>query len=175
MITKNFKMVVSCILQSAGYVNTNGYIPVKDLAGTTRYIGCCFDQFPYNITSNVTFNGASTGIRVGSGNIEATGNDYKMDSMITSGLTSSNPTMTYGEDSGNPYLEYLFTLTNTTGADIVVNEIGYVQSVRTATSSGGSATIVTPILLDRTVLSTPVTVPANSSAAIKYRLKTVIS
>jgi len=174
MITKNFKVFIACILQSSGNTTTKGYMPVKDVSGTTKYLGFNFASFPYNLYRNVTFSNGS-GIIVGNGDTPATEDDYALESKITSGLTASNSTYTFGVDDGNPYLEYLFTLTNTTGADIVVKEIGYVQPLQSATTSGGNASSSGNYLIDRTVLSTPVTVPANGSAAIKYRLKTVIS
>lgn len=174
MITKNFKALMACMLQSNGSVATKGYMPVKNVSGTTGYLGFYYAAFPYSLYKNVSFSSAP-GIIVGRGDTPATEDDYALESIITSGLTASNSTQTNGIDDGNPYLEYLFTLTNTTGSDIVVKEIGYLQFFQTATASGANASNYGSYLIERTVLSTPVTVPANDSAAIKYRLKTVLS
>ena len=180
MITKNFKARVATLLQmiSSSSTTPQGLVSVKDVSGTTRYISCYLtNNFPYGMSSYVTFDAGLSGIQVGTGSTAATEDDYKLESQITSGMSASSTTPTWSVDnSGNPYLEYLFTLTNTTSSDIMVREIGYVQQFRLANTQGGSAVnTVRYLLLDRTVLDTPVTVPAGDSAAIKYRLKTVLA
>lgn len=178
MITKNFKARVATLLQLSSLTSTSkGLLSVKDTGGTTRYISCYTgNSFPNSLTYSVAFSSSSSGIQVGTGSTAATEGDYKLEAQITSGMSASSPTQTCGVDSsGNPYLEYLFTLTNNTSSDIVVQEIGYVQQLRIADTQGGSASNSRYFLFDRTVLDTPVTVPANDSAAIKYRLKTVLA
>lgn len=176
MITKNFKALLAVILQSAGNTDTNGLLPIKSQTGTTIYLSFRQNGFPYSVYNSVSIasSASNNGIRLGTGNTQATENDYNLESRITSGLTASSPAVTYDVDeNGNPYKEFLFTLTNTTNSDITVAEIGYFQQVYTSTSKGAN-TSTTTIMLDRTVLSTPVTVPANDSAAIKYTLKTIM-
>lgn len=176
MITKNFKARAATLLQM-GSVSI-GKLSVKDIGGTTRYLSLSgSSSFPSTVTSSVAIGSSSPGIHIGSGSTAASEDDYELESRITSGLSSSSTTQTYDVDSsGNPYLEYLFTLTNNTSSDIVVREIGYVQQFRLADTQGGSITSANRyLLLDRTVLDTPVTVPANDSAAIKYTLKTVLA
>jgi hypothetical protein len=182
MITKNYKARVATLLQmttnSSNPGGGTGLLSVKDVGGTTRYINYCNNNsFPYAIASSVSFNTNVAGIQVGTGSTAATEDDYKLETQITSGVRASSTTQTCGVDSsGNPYLEYLFTLTNTTSSDITVREIGYVQQFRLADTQGGSqSSTARYLLLDRTVLDTPVTVPANDSAAIKYTLKTVLA
>lgn len=72
----------------------------------------------------------------------------------------------------------LFTLTNTTENDIIVREVSYAQAVSKANTKGSNvatnSTGVAIMTIDRTVLDTPVTVPANDSASITYRLKTIL-
>lgn len=75
--------------------------------------------------------------------------------------------------NGNPYLQYTIMLTNTTSNDIIVSEVGYTQPLIGSSSVDGSGTSEV-YLLDHTVFDTPVTVPANDSAVIKYTLKTIL-
>jgi hypothetical protein len=180
MITKNFKTRIATLLQMSTSSSTSTYkglLSVKDIGGTTRYICCYYSgSFPNSVSYPVTFNPNAAGIQVGTGSTAATEDDYKLESPITSGMSASIPTITIDLDSsGNPYIEYLFTLTNNTSSDIVVREIGYVQTLRAPDTQGGSSGYDRYFLFDRTVLDTPVTVPANDSAAIKYRLKTVLA
>lgn len=176
MITKNFKARLATILQTNG--SSKGWLSVKDTEGTTRYLGCSvpgYNIFPGTCTQNISF-GSSSGIWLGSGNTPASEEDYNLESRITSGLSAASPSLTEGIDgSGNLYLEMVFLLSNTTSSDITVREIGYVQDFRLANTQGDTmANTNRNVMLDRTVLATPVTVPANDSAAIKYTLKTIM-
>ena len=176
MINKNFKAILACILQSSGNTDSNGLLPIISQTGAAVYLSFRQNGFPYSVSNNVSINNtsSSTGIRLGSGNTQASEDDYNLDSRITSGLTASSPVVTYGVDeNGNPYKVFLFTLTNSTNSDITVAEIGYFQQLYTSSSQGAISSTAT-IMLDRTVLSTPVTVPANDSAVIKYTLKTIM-
>lgn len=177
MITKNFKARIATLLQMSTMTGSDtALVPVKGIDGSAAYASCySSNNFPYNVTTSVSFSSSGAGIRVGTGGTAASEDDYKLEAQITSGMSASSVTPTYNVDgSGNPYLEYLFTLTNNTSNDITVREIGYVQSLRVASTQGGKANTSSNFLFDRTVLDTPVTVPANDSAAIKYKLKTVM-
>ena len=176
MITKIFKYFMAAVLESNGNNNTTGKWEVKNTQNQTRYLGFHIGYFPTNIYSTVSFATASPGIQVGTGNTAPTEDDFRLASQITSGMTATSPTMTRNLDNdGNPYLEFVFVLSNSTGNDITVSEVGYVQYLYSASSQGGMDSSLSAYMLDRTVLSTPVTVPANDSAAIKYTLKTIIS
>lgn len=172
MITRNFKMFLAAILQIKSSAATPGYLPVVNVSNVTKYLGFYTSTIANTVLVNSLTN---AGIWIGTGSDSPTENDYNLKSRITSGLTASTPTTTQGVDSdGNPYLTYLFTLTNTTSSDITVSEIGYVQNGG-ASSAIGESTSLDRFLLDRTVLDSPVTVPAGGSAAIEYTLKTVLS
>lgn len=171
MITKWYKNILMWVLQSGV---TNGYTPMKDTAGNTKYLGGNFNSFPYTPSKNVYIGSQNNaGIYVGTGQTPATEEDYNLENKIVSGLTPGSTTARGGVDeNGNPYIEYTFMLSNTTANDIIVREIGYIQIANLASTIGGTAS-GGRILIDRTVLSTPVTVPANGDAVIRYTLKTV--
>ena len=177
MITKNFKALLAVLLlaKDSPYF---GILPVKNRSGSTKYLTSYFkntNSFPYSLTASVGFSDTGYGLCVGSGNTAATEDDYTLEQAITSGLSASSPSATPSLDSsGNPQLEIVFTLTNTTSSDIVVKEIGYVQKLYVASQQGGSSATTENCLLDRTVLETPVTIPANGYAAMKYTLKTIM-
>lgn len=175
MITKWYKNLLKWMLQSGV---SNGYTLVKTPGGETKYIGGGFtsSSFPNSVSKTVQINTLKgSGIHVGTGQTPATEEDYFIESKIASGLKAGSTTVRGGVDeNGNPYVELSFMLSNTTGEDIVVREIGYVQGAALANTIGGSSAN-SNILLDRTVLSTPVTVPAGGEAVIRYTLKTVQS
>ena len=174
MITKAFKNLLACVLGSSGGSLSTGNLPAKNMGGNVRYLGFR-NYFPGTVSQNVTFS-ASSGILVGTGNAAPTEDDYCLASQITSGMSATSPAATRSvDDNGNPYVEFVFVLSNTTGSDIVVSEIGYAQTLYCSSTEGSADSSTSTFLFDRTVLSTPVTVPANGSAAVKYTMKTVIS
>jgi hypothetical protein len=174
MITKNFKATIAWILQrKSGTIY--GYTPIKTTSGTNKYLASNFIGYPSTTQNTLQINSlANSGIWLGSGNNAASEDDYALQTRITTGLASTTPTQTQGVDlDGNPWTTFLFTLTNTTANPITVSEIGYVQNIYAATTIGGSCSSDLA-LMDRTVLSNPVTIPANGSAAIEYTLKTIM-
>lgn len=172
MITKWYKNLLMWALQSG--IN-KGYTPVKDVAGNTKYLGGYFNGFPNTPSKTVQISNLNNaGIYVGTGQTPATEEDYSLENKIVSGLTPGTPTTRGGVDeNGNPYIEYTFMLSNTTANDIIIREIGYYQNASLASTIGGSSS-TERILIDRTVLPTPVTVPANGEAVLRYTLKTVL-
>lgn len=176
MINKNFKAVVATLLQARDYNSLEyGMVEVKKTDGTTKYLCPTFNYFPRSVSSTVSFTTDGQGIGVGTGTTLPTEDDYNLEHRITSGLSASTPAITKGVDSDdNPYLEYVFTLTNSTASDITITEIGYFQLFY-ASDTRNSSRSNANLMLDRTLLDQPVIVPANSTAAIKYQLKTVIS
>lgn len=177
MTTKNFKAFLQMVLQACYYGTAKAMVEAKYTNGNTCYLAPPLEQnvFPRTVASTLATNGYG-GISVGRGNRPATEDDYRLEDKITTGLTAESPTKTSGVDSdGNPYLEYQFLLSNTTGADIVIKEVGYGQSVYCGNTAGATSISTYSILFDRTVLENPLTVPANGTAVLKYTLKTIIN
>lgn len=177
MITKNFKALLQAILQSSGSTGSLGYIPAKSTGGGSCYIGGMMSRFPYNVNTNAYFSyPPNAGIYFGSGNTPATENDYDLETLITSGLSASTPTVTRSADSdGNPFIQFMITITNSSASPITIREVGYYQMISATNSYGGMANSQWTFMLDRTVLDTPLTIPAGESGVLKYVLKTIIS
>ena len=177
MITKNFKNIIALIFEMTPASNALGIMESTNIQGNTRYMGARGggSTYPASVTTSVNFSSAP-GIVIGTGNTPATENDYHLEAQITSGLTAGAPSpLAALDNNGNPYIDYAFTLTNTTASDITVKEIGWVQSIYESNTAGTTAGTVNQFLLDRTILDHSVTVPAYGTAAIKYQLKTIIS
>lgn len=122
---------------------------------------------PTTTKSSVT--DATFGVYFGTGATPATKDDYTLESPITSGMTVTNYGNTslvdfiYTEDEhGNQTFSVPYVLNNTSGAEINVYEIGVITPI----SSNGAT--VWPVLMERTVLPEPVTIPAGESRMITY-------
>ena len=177
MITKQFKALVALLLQ-ANSDNQNGIFQCKDTLGNTIYLTSYWStsHYPGNNYQNVRFSNGLVGIVVGSGSTPSSENDYSLESMIKSGLSATTPTLESSIDNnGNVVLSATFSLTNTSDSPITVSEIGYVCKHPGAIAYNQANTGDKSILLDRTVLESPVVIGAGNSATIRYDRKTVIT
>lgn len=110
------------------------------------------------------------GIYFGTGTTAATKDDYTLEAPITSGLSFSGATKTIGQISDGVYAAIgTFDVANTSGEDITISEIGvvtYVNSVNNVT------TVYTgyPVLMERTVLEHPITIPVGESRLVTYTI-----
>ena len=126
-----------------------------------------------NLFSNLTIvTNANQGIHIGSGITTPTENDYKLGTQITSGFSATSSNAVRGVDlDGKPYMELTYTITNTGSASMTISEMGIVtQNVWCCNTSTATSASTNHVLLDRTLLATPVTIEAGDSAAIKYRI-----
>jgi len=174
MITKNLKNLANSMLQATPNSNVRGLLPVRAVDGNTFHVASYFNSYPRAVTETFTLSATAAGISVGSGNTPATDEDYQLESTITSGLTAQVNRILDFDGSGYPYIRYDIMLTNNTGNDIVVNEIGYKQNIQTATSSGGASVAARLCLIDRTVLNSPLVIEAGTYEVIRYTLKTIV-
>lgn len=171
MITKWWKNLIKTALQTAFQNPSYGYnIPLKGTNGTTYY-ATGIGNITIAWSNPMTFNAQSAGVSVGTSDTPATDEDYILGSTITSGLSATCTTVKTEED-GIPCTTLNMVLSNSTNADIIVKEVGLKCSVTAVNSVGGTSTGSRTILVDRTVLDTPVTVPARGNAAVFYKLKT---
>lgn len=175
MITNNFKNFCATILEASNsYI---GLLPVHDIDGQTWYARASIGtgNFPNFTSYTARTNKWFAGISIGSGARSESVNDYELQTPIFDnfGLTA---TPEYGLDNGNPYVEYTISIENTGSSSITVSEIGYIQYTNVTQSQGvvDSNSRVTPVLFDRTLLNTPVTIAAGGTGTITYRLKTTI-
>ena len=109
------------------------------------------------------------GVFFGTGSTPATKNDYTLESPITSGLTINAPNViSYSNDAHGKYsLSVSFAITNTSGAEINIWEVGLVSELG---GNANGATNYFPVLFDRTVLSEPITIPAGGVKLVTYKL-----
>lgn len=180
MITDNGKKaMLITMLYSSGSSNNIFLVPVKVTAGYTAYLSnACSssNMFPRNIYDSVNFPSTNTnglGILIGSGTTPASSSDYNMESVFKndSHLSSSNLVIAFDYSVPNKYAKiFTFTVTNGGTDSVTVGELGYVQSMNIGTQ-GSTATNSNYLLLDHTLLDTPVTIPAGESATITYRME----
>ena len=107
---------------------------------------------------------STTGVIIGSGNTPPTINDYKLENRITTPATASAEVSKTRDENGYT-ITSLLTITNTHSEDITIAEIGLYS-----TGSNSSAEM-NMVLFERTVLDTPVTIPAGGIGQVTYTIR----
>lgn len=118
------------------------YVTEKDLTATI--------QDPY-WRYNVYF---------GKGKTPATVNDYKLESIITSGLSINemSESSSFADNVVTKTAKY--TLSNTSASEITIGEIGFIKYINDRY-----------YLLERTVLDEPITIPSGGAGTVNYEIK----
>ena len=181
MITTNYKNMLAPMLQTVPSASSYfGMFRLRDKLGAIFYQNPLYGStnFPTNSQNAGTFTTAvnSTGISVGSGGTEPTEEDYALENPITSGITGTVTATKIGcESPGKSFIEYSITITNTSGAQMTIREIGYTQPTQGTTRPGQTVSqnqALRYVLLDRTVLDEPLVLEAGDAGIITYKLMT---
>lgn len=112
---------------------------------------------------DVVFATNSQGIVLGSGTTPATFDDYNMESMITEGLSVSK--VKKADEDNNP--SYLLTITNISDAPITIGEVGILRRAY----AGENVSTYKIVLMERTVMEEPLTIPAGSIGLVTYTVR----
>ena len=170
MINRNLKNLLSMGLQSAA--GAYGCMPINGVDGRTYYHPGQF-AFPASRTAATTLSATAAGISVGKGATPATEDDLNLEDTITAGINLTLTETVLGcDEPGQPWVQYKLTVTNTGAEEISVTEVGYKQTVKGTRWPKGTSAGDVVCLIDRTVLSTPVTIAAGDAGVILYKLRT---
>lgn len=184
MLTRNFYNLQAALTLGIQSTDTatfgDGHINAKDYNGTIRLIQpspdgamqTFFYGFGWSVSTSINGHTSSfsTGgiLSFGTGTTAETFEDYKLETIITAGL--SKATFTHGAPAYNAETKkWTNTLscvvTNTSGSPITINEIGVYVPVAYSSTSAGYGTLVS-----REVLTTPITIAAGTSVTYTQNL-----
>ena len=106
------------------------------------------------------------GVRLGTGDTPATVNDYKLSGTLITGYSFTAEVKTQNSAESDK-ITATYTITNTSSSEITIKEVGIVAKMANTTST---AQIQHMGLLERTVLDTPVTIPAGGVGQVVYTI-----
>lgn len=139
----------------------------NDIGYCMNYARCYQMTVPYeSTTSSVNYN---PGVWFGRGASPASLADYMLEDPITSGLSIVNgsATVIYVED-GKYVASATYTVTNNTDEEVTIKEMGvFCQQIRKASSS---KFYIYNVLMERTVLDTPVVIAPGAAKVITYKI-----
>ena len=146
---------------------------IKNTSNETRWISWVIGTLFNNV--DPVYIDSWSGVSFGSGTTPPTLNDYKIESIFNNEqITATRTFVTRGLDTNNkPYMELTYVVTNKADTNITVSEIAVVSNnivVCNEYSSNPSWVGQNDILIDRTLLDTPVTISSGDSASIKYKI-----
>lgn len=169
MITDWFRALQRSLLIWGGNSNLYGTFYYKNIQGNDRYMsGYTFTPSAWTYATSAT----SAGIHLGSGTTTPTATDEALENDLFDSI-SVQVTSTVREKVAGGWSQTVYmTVTNTSDESITVAEIGYYGSVRGGTTEGGTSSTNSNMvtMFDRTLLPTPVTIPAGDAATISYRV-----
>ena len=181
MITRHYKNLLAMVAESATSLYC-GSLPVRAVTGKVYYLTsspmASNASFPNQRASTPSLYTTGAGISVGTGSTPASELDYNLENTITSGISMSVSNTAVGVYTQNglpyPYIQYNITITNTGNDAITIREIGYKQNFFRAVDRPGIANSTSDVvcLIDRTVLSNPLTIEAGDAGIIEYTIGT---
>ena len=158
MLTKNFYSYMKI-----SFTTTNTEATFTMTNGTTASSLLYVQNPPFKVMNSWAKTITANGVSFGTGTTQSTASDYVLESIL--GDTQINVSVPSGISFNkfDTYEEYTVTfgVTNKTTEVITISEVGLTVPI-----SGGSYALV-----DRTVLETPVTIPAGQSKQITYTIR----
>ena len=150
-------------------------IEAKTAGGVTTYInGYAYSTSANLVGTAIVDSGANStvGICVGTGNRAESAADYTLENQIV-GITGSTTAETVFDTTNSAYIRrHTITLTNNSGSDVTVKEVGLFRGFFSATSKGGDPSSANNakvcVMVDRSVLANPVVIPNGESRAVQY-------
>ena len=174
MVTKNFKNFLAMILTAnEGGI---GVVPVTDVYGVRKYATnylFATSTFPYACRYTYTLDKYASGVCFGIGGSTEDEEDYNLEDQITNGISVLLVSRNSGIEDGCPTLTFTFSIVNTSLETIVVREVGYKCKLLCADTPGRNQNEARVIMLDRTLLETPLVILPSDSATLIYTIKTL--
>ena len=163
MLTKNFYSYMR-----AAFKNKSAKFTKTD--GTTETISLTSDSPPFVIMQYWTASVNMGGVSFGTGTTPADISDYYLESILDPkkiGVATPSE-VSFSQFDTHEEHSVTFGITNKTAEAITISEVG-LTAVPYYSSSGNSTRKC--VLVDRTVLDTPVTIPAGQSKQITYTIR----
>lgn len=170
MITRNYKAILGSMLASSTTVAAGPCI--LDVTHRPYYVVKM--PYPTSPTIAVTTSATSAGISIGTSGERPTDDTVynllaPIDASLITLTLSAQSHACEGPDSA--YSLYKVTITNISEETITIREIGYKQPILCTYYQGNTSTTSPVVLLDRTVLDTPIVIQAGEAAVIDYKLQ----
>lgn len=113
-------------------------------------------------------NASSYGIQFGNGTTEPAPTDYNLSGTVLGTDLAVSVKRTREEDTDGVTHTAVLTITNNNAADVTISEVGLFQSGYYPYGNNSSET---PMMVDRTLLDAPLTIPAGEVGQLTYTIR----
>lgn len=113
---------------------------------------------------------SSVGVIFGDGTTPPTHTDYCLSGDVVTGIVASSTRKATGTDDAAENT-VLFTITNNNAKAVTIGEVGYVGYINFYTGPTGSGTNSDRLLLERTLLESPITIEPGGVGQVTYTLR----
>lgn len=168
MFLNNFYNLIA--LKSIAYIDKEQTLSPLNASGGGYYYyyqtsAQTLDYFP-NLLKKVltTRDGSVTGVLFGDGDTAVTAKDRNLSGNIITTITDKAVNITNTFSQSKSECTAIYTLTNTGTDDITIREVGIVTAFAYANARWSNC------LVERTVLDTPVTIPAGGIGQVVYTI-----
>ncbi len=165
---------VNCEGATANAYSYNAPHYFGNIGHSMKYGRCKSLAATYSASTTVISSIGYPGVYFGTGSTPATKSDYRLESPITSGLTITNPSDLVVDSDGNGKYTFIadFIVRNTTESEINIYEIGVFCPICTDMGYYNASSNVkwAMVLMERTVLDEPITIPAGESKLVTYKI-----
>lgn len=152
--------------RDAGGSTVNQYKASEWDIGAVMGLPRCASIPTSNITNATTLRQQNMGVYFGAGSSPATLADYTLESTITTGLAfSGGLEKVSAYENGKAEVIARYIVTNTSDAEINIWEIGCFMPIQSSSSSQYKL-----VMVERTVLTEPITIPAGESKMVTYKV-----
>lgn len=166
MLTNNFNKIMAAIMM-------NGKTTAVDYAGATKNLSYYPENMKHAIclwdimsTVSTTLANNYHGVFLGDGTTPPTKNDYSLSGNV---ITTIKTTITKTSDVYDDGVasSAVYTVTNTGSEAITISEICLFGRCNYNTGTS----VMSPFLLDRTLLDSPITIPAGGVGQVTYTIR----
>ena len=174
MILRNYYKILDAILQGTDTDNLTVFTKTDGGKMNARYYSSSdssyIDALGFHDLTRLRDSLTYQGVVFGDGATEPSFDDYTLAGSVIKGLTGTiSRTGTNNGESGAEATAVI-TVTNGNSNEVTIREVGYIgyatfYYTNSSNSTGGY------IMLDRTVLDTPVTIPAGGVGQVTYTIR----
>lgn len=169
-VTQRIGAVGNCLSQNIVTFKGESFTGSNDISNIGN-ISCsaCLQTVKQN---GLTYGSSaiSNGVYFGTGNVAPTADDYSFSGEMVQNFTSSyTQTITYNTD-GSANITTVYTITAPASGDITIGEVCMFVDVTGKAPTYQSSSRAWPVLMERTALETPITIPAGGVGQVTYTI-----
>ena len=168
MVTKNYNRLLAYFFSKNLAIKAKNYSgnDISFAANQAIMLGWGFEDNSVHAASMANLRTSLSsygGVILGDGDTQPTPDDYKLAGNIITGVGYTK-TLTRVVSETAVTAKAIYTITNNNSTEINIKEIGIIGT------TNGNSTASEKFLLERTVLDTPVTIPAGGIGQVEYTI-----